>query len=136
MAPVKQEPEQTDQDANRRRHERVRVKQPVKLEATLHGRFIDIMRLEMSGVTIDLSNGGMSATVDQSISPGVRCRVEFPNPDGGSPLNLWGRVRRTTPKHNVHVVALEFEELEEAAEVLRGISVETAVLEVPEGDTA
>ena len=133
---MKPEPEQTDQDANRRRHERVRVNQPVKLEATLRGRFIDIMRLEMSGVTVDLSSGGISATVDHSISPGVRCRVEFTDPDGGPPHSVWGRVRRTTPKLNAYLVALEFEEPDEAAEVLRGISLENAVIEVPEGETA
>lgn len=107
----------SDADRNRRQHERVRVAQPVKLEATLRGRFIDIMRLEMTGVTIDLSSGGFCANVDQSISPGVRCRVELAD-DAGDPRSLWGRVRRTTPGRSGYVVALEFDEPVEAAELL------------------
>ena len=71
------EQQQTDDGRNRRQYERVGVTRPVKLEATLRGRFIDIMRLEMTGVTIDVSDGGFCANVDQSISPGVRCRVEL-----------------------------------------------------------
>ena len=132
---MKQDPEQPDEDANRRRHERVRVNQPVKLEATLRGRFIDIMRLQMSGLTVDLSNGGLSATVDESISPGVRCRVEFIETGGGPPPSLWGRVRRTTPRGNAHLVAVEFEDPEQAEELLRDITVTRGVIEVSERDT-
>ncbi len=102
---------------NRREHERIRVTRPVKLEATLRGRFIDIMRLEMIGATIDMSDGGFCANVDQSISPGVRCRVEI-NDDDGKPRSLWGRVRRTTGGKNGYVVALEFDEPLVAAELL------------------
>jgi hypothetical protein len=129
MAPVA---EQQDSGRNRRQYERVKVTQPVKLEATLRGRFIDIMRLEMSGVTIDMSEGGFLANVDQSISPGVRCRVELPGEDGADPKSLWGRVRRTTTGKTGFVVALEFDEPVEAAELLG--SAAGAVLEVPETD--
>ena len=74
---------------NKRKYERIRVSRPVKMEATLRGRFIDIMRLEMSGVTIDMSEGGFSANVDQSIAPGARCRVELAGEDGGEPQPLF-----------------------------------------------
>ncbi len=122
--------QQDDDGRNRRQYERVRVSRPVKLEATLRGRFIDIMRLEMTGVTIDMSGGGFSANVDQSISPGVRCRVELAAEDGGETHSLWGRVRRTTMGKDGYVVALEFDEPAEAAKVL-GESA-SAVIEVAE----
>ncbi len=129
--------QKTDEDGrNRRQHERVRVSQPVKLEATLRGRFIDIMRLEMTGVTIDMSDGGFSANVDQSISPGVRCRVELTDPEGGDPRSLWGRVRRTTHGKGGYVVALEFDEPMEAAEALGGDAGKGAAVKVAESDDA
>ena len=69
------------------------------------------MRLEMSGVTVDMSKGGILATVDQSISPGVRCRVDLTPTEGEGPTeSLWGRVRRTNVGKNGFVVALEFDE--------------------------
>ena len=129
-----QEQETEEEGRNRRQHERVRVSQPVKLEATLRGRFIDIMRLEMSGVTIDMSHGGFCAKVDQSISPGVRCRVELADKDGGDPRSLWGRVRRTTQGKSGYVVALEFDEPTEAAEALGHNDGQGAVIEVAAGD--
>ena len=112
--------EQQDSTRTRRQYERVKVTRPVKLEATLRGRFIDIMRLEMSGVTIDVSEGGFLANLDQSISPGVRCRVELAGEDGADPKSLWGRVRRTTTGKNGFVVALEFDEPVQAVEMLGG----------------
>ncbi len=130
------EQQQTDDGRNRRQYERVGVTRPVKLEATLRGRFIDIMRLEMTGVTIDVSDGGFCANVDQSISPGVRCRVELAGEDGGDPRSLWGRVRRTTHGKTGYVVALEFDEPLEAAELLGQSGTEGAVIEVAEDEDA
>ena len=119
---------------NRRRHQRVRVTKTIKLEATLRGRFIDIMRLEMSGVTIDISEGGILANVDQSISPGVRCRVDLTAKDGDGPTeSFWGRVRRTDMGKNGFVVAIEFDEPVKALEAL-GAS--TADLELDGVDQA
>ena len=123
--------QQHDQNSgNRRQHDRVRVSRPVKLEATLRGRFIDIMRLEMTGMTINLGGGGFCANVDQSISPGVRCRVELADEEGGDPRSLWGRVRRTTGGKNGYVVALEFDEPVEAAKLLGATA--SAVIEIAE----
>ena len=134
--PVKEQQETEKEDRNRRQHERVRVSKPVKLEATLRGRFIDIMRLEMTGVTIDMSDGGFCAKVDQSISPGVRCRVELTDPEGGDPRSLWGRVRRTTHGKGGYVVALEFDEPMEAAEALGKNGGKGPVVNVAESDDA
>lgn len=125
-----QQEQESEDGRNRRQHERIKVSQPVKLEATLRGRFIDIMRLEMTGVTIDMSNGGFCANVDQSISPGVRCRVELPDEDGGDARSLWGRVRRTTHGKTGYVVAIEFDEPVEAAELLGKSGGDSAVIEV------
>lgn len=125
-----QQEQESEDGRNRRQHERIKVSQPVKLEATLRGRFIDIMRLEMTGVTIDMSNGGFCANVDQSISPGVRCRVELPDEDGGDARSLWGRVRRTTHGKSGYVVAIEFDEPVEAAELLGKSGGDSAVIEV------
>lgn len=110
-------PAKKDSPENRRQWERVKVRKPVKLEATLRGRFIDIMRLEMSGKTIDMSQGGILANVDQSISPGVRCRVDIANGEG-NPESLYGRVRRASMGRNGFVVALEFDEPLKAQELL------------------
>jgi len=131
MAAVTAKKVKDEDGRNRRQHERIKVSQPVKLEATLRGRFIDIMRLEMTGVTIDLSDGGFCANVDQSISPGVRCRVEL-SEDGGESRSLWGRVRRTTQGRGGYVVAIEFDEPVEAAELLGKTGGEGAVIEVEE----
>ena len=127
--PAKEQQDTEKDGHNRREHERVRVSKPVKLEATLRGRFIDIMRLEMTGVTINMSDGGFCANVDQSISPGVRCRIELTDPEGGDPRSLWGRVRRTTQGKNGYVVALEFDEPMEAAEALGKSDVAVKVTE-------
>jgi hypothetical protein len=106
---------------DRRQYERVKVSKPVKLEAILRGRFIDIMRLEMSGVTIDMSRGGFLANVDQSISPGVRCRVDLEAGEGGEePDSLWGRVRRSSMARKGFVIALEFDEPLKAMAALGG----------------
>ena len=110
-----------EQDDDRRQYERVKVSKPVKLEAILRGRFIDIMRLEMSGVTIDVSRGGFLANVDQSISPGVRCRVDLKeSEEGGEAESLWGRVRRSSMGKKGFVVALEFDEPLKAMAALTG----------------
>lgn len=130
MASAKRRQEEGEDGPNRRQHERIKVSQPVKLEATLRGRFIDIMRLEMTGVTIDMSDGGFSASVDQSISPGVRCRVELAD-EAGDRRSLWGRVRRTTHGKTGYVVGIEFDEPVEAAELL-GRGRTGAVIEVAE----
>lgn len=103
---------ETKTDENRRQYERVRVTAPVKLEATLKGRFIDILSLELTGVTVDMSRGGVLAQVDQSITPGVRCRIEIEPEEGdGAPRSFYGRVRRTiSHNRNGYMVALEFDE--------------------------
>lgn len=122
---------------NKRKYERIRVTRPVKMEATLRGRFIDIMRLEMSGVTIDMSEGGFSANVDQSIAPGARCRVELAAEDGGEPSSIWGRARRCTSGKNGYVVALEFDEPVAALEALQGagaVSADTTAEMLGAGD--
>jgi hypothetical protein len=111
--------EQLEDD--RRQYERVKVSKPVKLEAILRGRFIDIMRLEMSGVTIDVSRGGFLANVDQSISPGVRCRVDLQADESGNEAeSLWGRVRRSSMGKRGFIVALEFDEPLKAMAALTG----------------
>lgn len=108
---------------NRRQFERVRVNAPVKLEATLKGRFIDILSLELEGVTVDMSRGGVLAKVDQSITPGVRCRIEIePEEGGGDPRSFFGRVRRTYQgNRNGYLVALEFDEPLKVKEALAAL---------------
>jgi hypothetical protein len=132
-----------DDPRNRRQHGRIRVTIRVKLEATLRGRFKDIMRLETAGVTIDMSEGGFCANVDQSISPGVRCRVEIADEAGQTnetnetdeTQTIWGRVRRTTGAKQGFVVALEFDEPLVAADPLGGAA-KGAIIEVAGGDEA
>lgn len=111
------------QTENRRQFERVRVTAPVKLEATLKGRFIDILSLELTGVTVDMSRGGVLAKVDQSITPGVRCRIEIEPKDGkGEPRSFYGRVRRSFQgNRSGYLVALEFDEPLKVKEALAGL---------------
>jgi hypothetical protein len=112
----------------------VKVSKPVRLEAILRGRFIDIMRLEMSGVTIDVSRGGFLANVDQSISPGVRCRVDLQeSASGGEPESLWGRVRRSSMGRKGFIVALEFDEPLRAMAALTGQKPPAAGDDAPDG---
>jgi hypothetical protein len=125
-----------EQDDDRRQYERVKVSKPVKLEAILRGRFIDIMRLEMSGVTIDVSRGGFLANVDQSISPGVRCRVDLKESEStGEAESLWGRVRRSSMGKKGFVVALEFDEPLKAMAALTGQKAPDAEDEASDGDS-
>ena len=129
------EPKEEAVSSEKRRHQRVRVTKPVTLEATLRGRFIDIMRLEMSGVTIDMSEGGILANVDQSISPGVRCRIDLTAKDGDGPTeSLWGRVRRTDMSKNGFVVAIEFDEPTKALEALGASTVDLELDVVDQAD--
>ena len=125
-----------EQDDDRRQYERIKVSKPVKLEAILRGRFIDIMRLEMSGVTIDMSRGGFLANVDQSISPGVRCRVDLQQREGGGePESLWGRVRRSSMGKRGFIVALEFDEPLKAMAALAGMEASTGGGDTSGGDS-
>ena len=123
----------------RRKYDRVKMSQPVKLEATLRGRFTDLMRLETSGTTIDMSEGGFLAHVEESISPGMRCRIELEDEDSGTSTSLWGRVRRTTTDRSGFVVALEFDDPDAAAEMLGAADSggnESATPEDPDGNGA
>ena len=125
-----------EQDDDRRQYERVKLSKPVKMEAVLRGRFIDIMRLEMSGVTIDVSRGGLLANLDQSISPGVRCRVDLQESEsGGEPESLWGRVRRASMGKKGFVVALEFDEPLKAMAALTGQEAPAAGGKASDGDS-
>ena len=122
----------------RRQHRRLSLSEPVKMEATLHGRFIDIMELEMTGATIDVGNGGLLASVDQTVLPGVRCRVEFDGKESGDPESLAARVLRTSiGTGEKFLVALEFDDPEAAARILGAHDIgrkEKARLELDSGD--
>ena len=123
----------------RRKHRRFKVSQPVKLEAILNGRYIEILQLEMSGSTIDLGPGGFLARVDRTVLPGVRCRIELGSKDGEEPKSLDGRVIRTDVVDRGFLVALEFNDPEEAAKVLGSSDIggkETARLEFEPSDGA
>ncbi len=105
----------------------------------MHGRFIEIMQLKMMGATIDVSNGGFLAKVDQTVLPSVRCRVEFDGKEGGDPKSLGGQVLRTSVAEDKDgfLVALEFDDPEEATRILGNNDIggkETARLELDPGD--
>jgi len=121
----------------RRQHQRVKVSQPLKMEATLNGHFIEILRIEMVGKTIDMGPGGFRAHIDQSVLPGVRCRVELDTEDDKKPKSLVGRVLRTSADAGGFIVALEFNDPTEAAKILGSSDIggkETARLELDPGD--
>ncbi len=123
----------------RRQHRRLRQSQPVKMAAALDGPFLEIMRLEMIGATIDVSSGGFLANVDRTVLPGVRVRVELNGENGGDPISLGGRVLRTSVEDAAKgfLVALEFDDPEEATRLLGGNDIggkETARLELDPGD--
>ena len=121
----------------RRQHQRVKVSQPLKMEATLNGHFIEILRIEMVGKTIDMGPGGVRARIDQSVLPGVRCRVELDSEDDENPKSLVGRVLRASADAGGFIVALEFNDPTEAAKILGSSDIggkETARLELDPGD--
>jgi hypothetical protein len=104
------EPKEGGDPADQRSHERVNVSYEINIEAGLNIRGQEVMRLTLTGKTIDISLGGMLIRVDQDVIPGARCDVRFTNARGQiEPENIWGRVRRSTAAGKGFELAVQFE---------------------------
>ena len=73
----------------------MKVAYKVNVEASLSLMGHEVMHLELSGTTIDISRTGMLIRVQQEVLPGALCGVRFVDSKGKiEPKRTTGRVRR------------------------------------------
>ncbi len=97
--------------ADKRSHERVRAAYEINIEASLSLFGHEVMRLELTGTTIDISYGGMLIRVEQEVLPGARCDVHFFDSKGKiEPERITGRVRRSDNVNDAFNLAIEFDQ--------------------------
>ncbi len=100
-----------DEDAAKQRvHPRVDVAFQVNIEAPLQLGGQEVMRLELHGIAIDISRGGVLVRVDQDVILGARCEVCFPEATGQiEPNTTSGKVCRSEAHGEVFHLAIEFD---------------------------
>lgn len=104
-------PESTVASPDRRAFPRVDVRYPIRLEASLRTPTTRILRLDVRAVTVDLSRGGLLASLPESLAPGVRCEVHFLlGEDHLRPGRVLARVRRLMATREAALIAVEFDE--------------------------
>jgi len=87
----------------------VRVAYKVNFEASLSLLDHEVMRLELSGKTIDISRSGMLIRVQQEVLPGALCDVRFVDSKGMiKPERITARVRRSAQVNGDFHLAMEF----------------------------
>lgn len=97
--------------SDRRAFPRAEVRYPIRLEASLNTPTTSILCLDVPGFTVDVSRGGLLATLPESLAPGVRCSVSFLlDEDRVGPVRVPGMVRRLAPGGEDSLVAIEFDE--------------------------
>jgi hypothetical protein len=97
--------------ADKRSYERVKVAYEIHIEASLSLGGHEVMRLEQTGTTFDISRGGMMVRVKQDVLPGARCDVHFVDPKAKiEPARITGRVRRSSKVRDAFNLALEFDQ--------------------------
>jgi hypothetical protein len=89
----------------------VKVACEINVEASLiNSAGHEVMRLEVTGTTIDISRGGMLVSVKQEVLPGAHCAVHFLDSKGMiEPERITGRVRRSAKVNNAFHLAMEFD---------------------------
>ncbi len=108
--PVKAAPKSTDQ-TNRRAYQRLPAHYLVQLEPEHRASRQDIAGLPLNGTTVNMSRGGMLATIDQGILRHGRYRVRFLEAAGAiRPEIAWGAVRRSRARNRGWEVGIEFDD--------------------------
>ena len=88
----------------------MRVACKVNFETGLSLLGHEVMHLELSGTTIDISHSGMLVRVEEEVSPGALCDVQFVDSKGKiKPERTTGRVRRSAPVGGAFHLAMEFD---------------------------
>jgi hypothetical protein len=96
---------------DQRSHRRFTAEYDVNIEASLSLMGHEVMRLELTGTTTDISRGGMLIRVNQEVLPGARCDVRFVDTRGRiAPDRVTGRVRRSSKVRNAFSLAMEFDQ--------------------------
>ena len=96
---------------NRRAFRRVSVTYPVQLEPEHRTSQADVTRIPISGITLNVSKGGLLAQIDQGILRHGRYLVRFLKSGGGvQPEVTWGAVRRSRARSRGWEVGIEFDD--------------------------
>lgn len=105
------EAEKSGKGGEQREHERISVAYEINIEAGLRLGGQEVMRLTITGTTIDISRGGMLIKTDQDVTPGARCEVRFPAAGGViEPDRTFGKVRRSNAVRDHFQLAVQFDE--------------------------
>lgn len=104
-----EEPERTER--NRRAYRRLNATYPIQLQPPHNGLSRhDLTRLPISGVTLNVSKGGMLAQIDQGILRHGRYLIRFLGVGHHvQPDVMWGRVKRSRASDDGWEVGIEFE---------------------------
>ena len=104
------------EELERRRHSRVRasyrikLEVPVELEVELRSDDVSIQQFVAHGVTVNISQSGMLARIDQRVVEGADCSVHFlAAKEKLSPDVKQGKVHRVRVLRGGYEVAVEFE---------------------------
>lgn len=104
-------PEEVQQIQDRRAWPRYPVSYRLKIDPKLRSAERSVSPFPVSGVTINLSRGGMLARLDRGIPPSSRCLIHLLNTGGNVRPDLaWGRIHRSHDGEEGWEVGIEFEE--------------------------
>jgi len=96
---------------NRRSFDRLAVTYPIQLQPPYNGfSNSDLTQLSISGITLNLSRGGMLAQIEQGILRHGRYLIRFLGAGQSlRPEIMWGRVRRSRAADSGWEVGIEFD---------------------------
>lgn len=97
--------------SNRRAYQRLPAHYLVQLEPEHRASRQDIAGLPLNGATVNMSRGGMLATIEQGILRHGRYRIRFVEASGAiRPEITWGAVRRSRARNRGWEVGIEFDD--------------------------
>lgn len=96
---------------NRRAYQRLPAQYQVELEPEHRATRQDIAGMPLNGTTVNMSRGGMLATIDQGILRHGRYLIRFLEASGAiRPEITWGAVRRSRARNRGWEVGIEFDD--------------------------
>ena len=96
--------------SERRAHTRVKVPATAELEVELHGFDEDGRRVDIVGVTLNVSRGGLLALIEEKLGEEAPCLGHFPESGGKIyPEYAPGKVMRLGSEDKRYVVAVKFD---------------------------